>query len=69
MNNGTDSSLDSIKNSVKELVHDGQEKVNAVKDRGNVMLDRFVEVIKANPLKSVGIAFGVGYLGMRLFRR
>jgi ElaB/YqjD/DUF883 family membrane-anchored ribosome-binding protein len=76
MNNRTDSSIDSLKNSVKELVHDGQEKVNAVKDRvievkdrGNVMLDRFVDVIKANPLKSVGIAFGVGYLGMRLFRR
>jgi len=27
------------------------------------------DLIKAHPLKAVGIAFGAGYLGMRLLRR
>jgi len=38
-------------------------------DRGNMYVDRVTDMIKAHPLKAVGIAFGVGYVGMRLFRR
>jgi hypothetical protein len=26
-------------------------------------------LIKAHPIKAIGIAFGAGYVGMRLFRR
>ena len=77
---GLDSLKDNVKDNVKNLVDQGQEKVNAIKDRvidvkdqavsrGNVYLDKATDFIKANPLKAVGIAFGVGYIGMRLFRR
>jgi ElaB/YqjD/DUF883 family membrane-anchored ribosome-binding protein len=79
--NGTgstlDSKLDSIKDSVKGLVDENRQKIkNRVIDakdqamaRGNMYVDRVTDMIKANPLKAVGIAFGVGYIGMRLFRR
>jgi ElaB/YqjD/DUF883 family membrane-anchored ribosome-binding protein len=72
--------LDSIKEKARGLVDQGQEKaaelkskVIDVKDeavtRGNALLDKATDFIKANPLKAVGIAFGVGYIGMRLIRR
>ena len=78
--NGSTSGIDSVKDNVKNLVDQGQEKVNAIKDRvidvkdqavtrGNAVLDQATGFIKANPLKAVGIAFGIGYIGMRLFRR
>jgi len=77
---GLDSLKDNVKDNVKNLVDQGQERVNAIKERvidakdeamsrGTRMLDTFTNMIKANPLKAVGIAFGVGYIGMRLFRR
>ena len=76
-NNGLDNKLDSIKESVKGLVDENAQKIkNRVIDakeqamaRGNMYVDRVTDVIKAHPLKAVGIAFGVGYIGMRLFRR
>jgi ElaB/YqjD/DUF883 family membrane-anchored ribosome-binding protein len=72
--------MDQIKDSVKGLVDQGQEKVHQLKDRvieakqeavsrGNQYLDRASEMIKAHPFKAVALAFGVGYVGMRLFRR
>ncbi|MEJ7596521.1 MAG: hypothetical protein WKG01_01320 [Kofleriaceae bacterium] len=77
---GTDTMTDNIKDKVSNLVDQGQEKASAIKDRvlevkdqavtrGEDVLDRAVELIKANPIKAVGLAFGVGYIGMRLFRR
>ena len=78
--NATDKTLGSIQDRVKGLVDQGHEKVDQIKTkvidvkdqavtRGNALLDRATDFIRTNPLKSVGIAFGVGYLGMRLFRR
>lgn len=77
---GLDSLKDNVKDNVKNIVDQGQEKVAAIKDRvidvkdqavtkGNAVLDQATTFIKANPLKAVGIAFGIGYIGMRLFRR
>src|SRR5262245_13267518 len=72
-----DSRLETIKESVKGLVDDNRERIkNRVIDakqqamaRGNMYVDRVTDTIKTHPLKSVAIAFGVGYIGMRLFRR
>jgi ElaB/YqjD/DUF883 family membrane-anchored ribosome-binding protein len=77
---GFDQRLDSIKESVKGLVDRGEERVGAIKERvmsakeqaftrGNAVMDQTTTFIRANPLKAVGIAFGLGYIGMRLFRR
>jgi ElaB/YqjD/DUF883 family membrane-anchored ribosome-binding protein len=75
-----DDKLDSLKNTVKDVVDQGAQRADALKAkvieakdeamrRGNDLLDRTTELIKAHPLKAVGIAFATGYLGMRLFRR
>jgi ElaB/YqjD/DUF883 family membrane-anchored ribosome-binding protein len=75
-----DDKLDSLKDTVKGIVDQGAQRVDAfktkvveVKDqamsRGGDVLERMADMIKAHPLKSVGIAFLAGYLGMRLFRR
>jgi ElaB/YqjD/DUF883 family membrane-anchored ribosome-binding protein len=75
-----DEKVDSIKESVKGLVDQGAQKVDAIKnkavevkdqafDRGGDLLDRMTGMIKAHPIKAVAIAFGAGYIGMRLFRR
>jgi ElaB/YqjD/DUF883 family membrane-anchored ribosome-binding protein len=72
--------IDSIKDSVKGLIDQGQHKATQIKDkvvdlqhkakdRGTVAVDKFSEVIKAHPFAAIGIAFGVGYLAMRLVRR
>lgn len=79
-NRTVDERLDSIKHTVRDVVDQGAQKADALKSRmieakdqvmrrGNDLLDRVVELIKAHPLKAVGIAFATGYLGMRLFRR
>jgi ElaB/YqjD/DUF883 family membrane-anchored ribosome-binding protein len=78
--NRADDKVDSIKEAVKGLVDQGAQRVDAIKnkafeakdqviDRGGDMLDSLTGMIKANPIKAVAIAFGAGYLGMRLFRR
>ena len=85
MNNGNngntmDDKLGTIKDRVRHVVDQGHEKVDHMKakvmdakdqamSRGNVLVDKAAHFIRANPLKAVGIAFGVGYIGMRLFRR
>ena len=75
-----DDRIDSIKEQVKGLVDKGEQRAAAIKNRaievkdeafskGNALLDQVNGFIKSNPLKAVGIAFGAGYIGMRLFRR
>jgi len=75
-----DEKIDSLKETVKGLVDQGAQKVDAIKSRvveakdqaytrGSDVLDRTTAMIKAHPLKAVAIAFGAGYIGMRLFRR
>jgi ElaB/YqjD/DUF883 family membrane-anchored ribosome-binding protein len=72
--------IEGIKESVKGLVDKGEKRVDEIRSRvvevkdeavtrGNAVLDKAVSFIKANPMKSVGLAFGVGYFAMRLFRR
>jgi ElaB/YqjD/DUF883 family membrane-anchored ribosome-binding protein len=75
-----DERLDSIKHTMRDVVDQGAQKADELKSRvidakdqvlrrGNDAFDRVVELIKANPLKAVGIAFVAGFIGMRMFRR
>jgi ElaB/YqjD/DUF883 family membrane-anchored ribosome-binding protein len=70
---------ESLADQLKGMVDAGQERIEGVKGRlldgkdrvrsqASDTLDRATEAIKAHPLKAVGIAFGVGYVAMRLFR-
>ncbi len=62
-----------LKDKVIDLQHKAKDKVidlqHTVKDKGGAALDRVTETIKAHPFAAVGIAFGVGYVLMRLVRR
>jgi ElaB/YqjD/DUF883 family membrane-anchored ribosome-binding protein len=69
-----------LKDQVRELVGAGQDKVNEVKtklidakdravQRAEGAREQLTDKIKSNPLAAVGIAFGIGYLAMRIFRR
>ena len=75
-----DQKIGTLKEKARGIVEQGSERVGHLKSRvvevkdqamakGNVYLDRTSELIRANPLKSVAIAFGIGFIGMRLFRR
>jgi ElaB/YqjD/DUF883 family membrane-anchored ribosome-binding protein len=72
--------VDMLKENLRGLVEQGQDKVNEIKTKvievkdqamkqGSAAMDQARETIKAHPLASVGIAFGVGYVAMRIFRR
>ena len=75
-----DERLDSIKNTVRDVVDQGAQRAEALKSRvveakdaamrrGGDMLDSVSEMVKVHPLKAISIAFATGYIGMRLFRR
>jgi ElaB/YqjD/DUF883 family membrane-anchored ribosome-binding protein len=77
---GMEEKIDQIKDTVKGFVDHGAQRVDAIKSkvgdvkdqavtRGSDLIERVADMVKAHPLKAVGIAFGAGYLGMRLFRR
>ena len=69
-----------LKEQVRDLVGAGQEKVDEIKtkvldakdkvvDKAGTMRTDLEGRIKSNPLAAVGIAFGIGYFAMRIFRR
>src|SRR5262245_48709037 len=75
--NTVEDKLDSIRDSVKGVVDRGAQKAEAIKhkvvevkdqamNRGSESLDRLASLVREHPLKAVGIAFGLGYIGMRL---
>jgi hypothetical protein len=67
----------SIKENVSTLVDQGSRTVGAIKARvgdvtdtvkegGSAAIDRTRSFIEANPLQSLAIAFGLGYVAMRI---
>lgn len=75
-----DEKIDALSDILKGFVDHSAQRVDAIKTkvveakdrtilRGSDVLDRVTDLIKEHPIKAVGIAFGAGYLGMRLFRR
>jgi ElaB/YqjD/DUF883 family membrane-anchored ribosome-binding protein len=57
---------------VKERLLDVKNKVIEAKHkvvmRGNVMVEKTRTFVSARPLTAIAIAFGVGYIGMRVTR-
>lgn len=75
-----ESRLDSIREGVRNLVDAGGERASHFKDRavdakdtllGNseAALSRVAALIKEYPFAALGIAFGAGYIAMRVLRR
>ena len=81
--NGTgtlDSKLDTLKESVRNLVDAGGERAGQIKtkaidvkdvvvENSGAALKKAGELIKAHPIAAIGIAFGVGYIAVRLLRK
>jgi len=81
--NGTsalDDRMGALKDSVRNLVDAGNERAGQIKDRlmdakdvavdrGGAALNRIGALIKEHPIAAIGIAFGVGYLTVRMLRR
>lgn len=81
--NGTSALEDrmgSLKDSVRNLVDAGNERAGQIKDRlmdakdvavdrGGAALNRVGVLIKEHPIAAIGIAFGIGYLTVRMLRR
>ncbi len=66
MDTSTDEHLDGRFEALKHRAIDAKD---VAMTRGSALIARASDTIRANPLAAVGIAFGLGYLGMRLLRR
>jgi len=75
-----ESRIDSLKESVRNLVDAGGERAGQLKDRAIGAKDTIVEessaalkrvgaLIKEHPFFALGIAFGVGYVAIRMMRK
>ena len=73
-------SIDNLKEGVKHLVEQGQEKAGDIKNAivgakdkvmstGSSFISGARNLIVDHPFAAVGTAFGVGYVAMRIFRR
>jgi len=81
--NGTselDDRMGNLKDSVRNLVDAGGERANQIKerlagakdvafDKGSAALDRASALVKEHPIAAIGIAFGIGYLAVRMLRK
>jgi len=82
--NGTASSvenrIDSLKSSMRNLVDAGGERAGKLKNKaidvkdsvvenGGAALNRAGGLIKEHPFVAIGIAFGIGYIAVRLLRK
>lgn len=81
--NGTgsmDTKIDSLKDSVRNLVDAGGERAGQLKSKaidvkdsvfenGGVAIRKTSSLIKEHPIAAIGIAFGLGYLAVRMFRK
>ena len=72
--------MGALKDSVRNLVDAGGERAGHIKeklidakdvamDRGGAAMNRVGSLIKDHPIAAIGIAFGVGYLTIRLLRK
>ena len=61
--------LDSLKESVRGVVDFSADKAGMVKKYGVRGASKLGSMIKDHPIAALAIAFGVGYLAMRVMRR
>ena len=72
--------LDQLKDSAKKLVDAGGERAGQLKNKAmdvkdtvveqsSVALNRVTTLIKEHPFVALGIAFGVGYVAIRMLRK
>ncbi len=68
--NEIESRLEGLKSSVKDLLDHGLgDTAGAVKDKAVDGVEFLGTQIKKHPVAALAIAFGIGYLAMRMIRR
>lgn len=60
---------DSVRDNLKGLVDTGSEKAAALKDSTVYGVKKLGKLIKQHPIAAIAIAFGAGFIIMRLARR
>ncbi len=65
-NHGPIDTLKDTASSVMDTVVDAKREALS---RGEDVVSNLTRVVKRNPLKAVGIAFAVGYVGAKVLRR
>ena len=61
--------LDSLKESMRNLVDYGSDIKDRVVDTSKTGISKMGSLIKDHPIIAIGVAFGLGYLTIRLLRR
>ena len=61
--------IDSLKESVRDLVDASGERAGAIRDAVVSGTKKTGSLIKQHPVIAIAIAFGVGYVAMRVLRR
>jgi ElaB/YqjD/DUF883 family membrane-anchored ribosome-binding protein len=80
MKNGTaqlEKQLDNLRDDFTSLVAAASKLIagkavdakDVVADRGSDAMSAMIKAIKGRPLVAIGVAFGIGYIAMRLTRR
>jgi ElaB/YqjD/DUF883 family membrane-anchored ribosome-binding protein len=64
-----DERFDALKSGIKDLIDAGGDRAHHLKGTAITGIDKTGKLIKDHPLAAVMIAFGVGYLVMRIMRR
>ena len=61
--------VDQMKDGVKHIVDVGTHKAQDVRTAATTQVDKLGKLIQQHPLAAVGVAFGAGYILMRVVRR
>lgn len=69
VSNEVSSRLDSLKDGVEKIIDVGTGKAKELPDMAKNGIDALGAQIKKHPVAALAIAFGVGFLAMRLIRR
>ncbi len=67
--NEIESRIDALKDGVKHVFDVSSERAAGLKDSAKTGIDALGTQIKKHPIAALAIAFGIGYVAMRLIRR
>jgi ElaB/YqjD/DUF883 family membrane-anchored ribosome-binding protein len=65
-NHGT---IDTLKDTASSVVDSVTDAKREALSRGEDVVTNLARLVKKNPIKAVGIAFAVGYVGAKVLRR
>ncbi|CAN5503307.1 hypothetical protein BH11MYX1_BH11MYX1_37810 [soil metagenome] len=67
--NDLEDRFDGLKDGAKHLIDEAPGAATKIKDRAMNSIEYVGDQIKKHPIAALGIAFGAGFLAMRLIRR